>query len=292
MRKVLAITVSLMFAALILSPAMGYTIQTAGNQSYTVQAAGDQQYTAHSEAINYTASSGTPAHELTLESMPSNTVSGPAVQTTRVASSFKAGRTVPYTVTLGSGVQAVSEGEQVAKEPASLGEETTATETTMPAVETTVAEAAPVNETAAVEAPAAETAAPVEESKFSIMGTVFDDANGNGVMDDNETGLADWTVDLSEPAGTVLANATTSENGSYAFTDLLSGEYIVSQVVSMGWALIAPADGKYSVNLTADAAGLNFANQILPAPEPVVNETVEEVILPPENITISEQTVA
>ncbi|NPV61214.1 MAG: hypothetical protein HPY61_01035 [Methanotrichaceae archaeon] len=291
MRKILAITVALMFAALVLSPAMGYTIQTAGNQSYTVQSAGDRQYSAHSEAINYTVSSGTPAHELTLESIPTKTVSGPAVQTTKVASSFKAGRVVPYTVTLGTGAKAVSEGVQVAKEPASLGEQTTPAATTAPAAETPVVEAAPATETAAVEAPAAETAAPVEEPKFSIMGTVFDDANGNGVMDENETGLADWTVALGEPAGAVLANATTSETGSYAFADLLAGEYVVSEVVPMGWALIAPVDGKYMVNLTVDAAGLDFANQMLPAPEPAVNETFE-LEMPPENITIPEQPVA
>ena len=37
MRKVLAITVALMIAAIVLMPALGYTNQAAGNQSYTAK---------------------------------------------------------------------------------------------------------------------------------------------------------------------------------------------------------------------------------------------------------------
>ena len=70
MRKVLAITVALMIAAVVLSPAMGYTIQSAGNQSYTVQ----------SEKVNYTFTSGTPGHALTLDMIPGKTTPGAAVQ--------------------------------------------------------------------------------------------------------------------------------------------------------------------------------------------------------------------
>jgi hypothetical protein len=291
MRKVLTITVALILA-MVLSPAMGYTIQSAGNQSYTVQSAGDLPYTVKSgDMINYTISAGTAAHDLTLDSMPVKSVSGPAVQTTKVASSFKAGRTVPYSVELDTGVEAVSEGVPAAEVPARVGESAPAETTT--AVEEPVVEAPPVNETVTEETPveevpAAETPAAIEEPKFSIMGTVFEDVDANGSMDENETGLADWTVALSEPSGAIIGNATTSEDGSYAFADLLAGEYVVSEVVPMGWALIAPVDGMYSVNLTdADATGLDFANQMLPVVEPVVNETAE-VLITPENLTISE----
>jgi len=81
MRKVLAITVALMIAAVVLSPAMGYTIQSAGNQSYSVQ----------SEKTNYTISAGTPGHALTLETVPGKTTPSAAVQVTRVPYSFKPG---------------------------------------------------------------------------------------------------------------------------------------------------------------------------------------------------------
>ena len=44
MRKVLAITVALMIAAIVLMPALGYTNQVAGNQSYTAISAGRVNY--------------------------------------------------------------------------------------------------------------------------------------------------------------------------------------------------------------------------------------------------------
>ena len=34
----------------------------------------------------------------------------------------------------------------------------------------------------------------------------------------------------------------------------------------MGWAIVTPADGKYTVNLTdKDITGINFANKEMPA---------------------------
>jgi hypothetical protein len=280
MRKVLAITVALMIAAVVLSPAMGYTIQSAGNQSYSVQ----------SEKINYTISAGTPGHELTLDNIPGKTTTSSAVQVTRVPYSFKPGGAVPYSVKLEGGVQAAPAGgvttgvtpvvEPVATQPVVEAP---------PVIEAPVVEA-PVNETPVVEAPVNETpAAPVEEPAFSIMGMVFDDMNGNGAVDENETGLAGWTVSLEQPVGTVIANQTTAEDGSYAFMGLSAGEYAVSETVQMGWTLVSPADGRYPVTITnMTIANLDFANQMLPAPVEAAPENVttpEEIVTPPENIT-------
>ncbi|MDM7912367.1 MAG: SdrD B-like domain-containing protein [Methanotrichaceae archaeon] len=276
MRKVLAITLALMIAAVVLSPAMGYTIQSAGNQSYTVQ----------SEKVNYTISAGTPGHALTLEMIPGKTSPSAAVQVTRVPYSFKPGGAVPYSMKL-EGVQAggVTTGittpavEPVAAQPAV---------TEVPPVnETPAVVEAPVNETPVVEAPVNETPAAVEEPAFSIMGKVFDDMNGNGAADENETGLAGWTVSLEQPVGTVIANQTTAEDGTYAFMGLSAGEYAVSEVVQMGWTLISPADGKYVVTITnMTIANLDFANQMLPVEVPPENVTApEEIVTPPENVT-------
>ncbi len=288
MRKVLAITVALMIAAVVLSPAMGYTVQSAGNQSYSVQ----------SEKTNYTISAGTPGHALTLETVPGKTTPSAAVQVTRVPYSFKPGGAVPYSMKL-EGVQAggVTTGittpavEPVVPQPA-VPEVPPVNETTVvevPVNETPVVEA-PVNETPVVEAPVNETpAAPVEEPAFSIMGKVFDDVNGNGAADENETGLAGWIVSLEQPVGTVIANQTTTEDGSYAFMGLSAGDYAVSEIVQMGWALVSPADGRYVVTVTnMTIANLDFANQMLPTPVEVPTENVttpEEIVTPPENIT-------
>ncbi len=274
MRKVLAITVALMIAAVVLSPAMGYTIQSAGNQSYTVQ----------SEKVNYTITAGTPGHALTLDMVPGKTSPSAAVQVTRVPYSFKPGGAVPYSVKLEGGVQAAATaGVSIpAAEPAAAQPTVAQPIVAQPTVTETPVVEAPVNETPVVEAPVNETpVAPVEEPAFSIMGRVFDDANGNGAVDENETGLAGWTVSLEQPVGTVIANQTTTEDGSYAFMGLAAGDYAVSEVVQMGWTLVSPADGRYVVTITnMTIANLDFANQMLP------------VEVPPENVTLPENATA
>lgn len=300
MRKILAITVALMIAAIVLSPVMGYTIQSAGNQSYTVQSE-KTNYTLQSEKANYTLTAGTPGHALTPDMLPGRTTPNAAVQVTKVPYSFKPGGAVPYSMQLGSGAQATLGGiqtPQTGETPARIGEGAPAVEPTVEPVVTqpAVSEVPPVNETPAVietppvnETPAVieappvnETpAVPVEEPRFSIMGKVFDDANGNGAADENETGLAAWTVSLEQPAGVIIANQTTAEDGSYAFMGLSAGEYAVSEVVQMGWTLVSPADGRYVVTITnMTIANLDFANQILPVP----------VEVPPENTTVPENT--
>jgi hypothetical protein len=251
MRKVLAITVALMIAAVVLSPAMGYTIQSAGNQSYSVQ----------SEKTNYTISAGTPGHALTLETVPGKTTPSAAVQVTRVPYSFKPGGAVPYSMKLEGGVQPAPAGgvttgvtpavEPVVPQPA-VPEVPPVNETSVvevPVNETLVMEA-PVNETPVVEVPFNETpAAPAEEPAFSIMGKVFDDVNGNGAADENETGLAGWTVSLEQPVGTVIANQTTAEDGSYAFMGLCRRVRSIRDR-SDGLDACVPADGRYVVTVT------------------------------------------
>ncbi len=247
MKKVLAITVALMIAAIILSPAMGYTIQSAGNQSYTIQ----------SEKVNYSITAGTPAHALTQENVPGKTTPNAAVQATRVPYSFKSGGAVPYSMKL--------EGEAATATPAV----TTPAVTEQPVTATPVTATPAVVETPAVETPVNETteAPAAEAAEFSIMGKVFDDSDGNGILDNNETGLAGWTVSLEQPAGTILANQTTAEDGSYTFSGLSAGEYIVSEVLQMGWTPVSPADGRYAVTITnMTIANMDFANMMTPAP--------------------------
>jgi len=125
-----------------------------------------------------------------------------------------------------------------------------------------------VAETVPVAAENVTPVAPVEEPKYSIAGVVFDDAEGNGVMEADEVGLANWTVNLERPDG-VVESAITTMDGKFAFMNLTAGEYIVSEVIEMGWKLIAPADNKITVNITdASVSDLAFANQIIPVEAP------------------------
>jgi hypothetical protein len=262
MRKVLAITVALMIAAMVLTPALGYTDQSAGNQSYTITSSG---------RVPYSISSGVPAHNLTQEMVASKySIKAPAVQGSRVPYSFQQGRAVPYSMKLVGVSNALPEGYQTTKEAETLGTAAKVEQIGVPPVSAT--EMPAPNETAATNLTAV---TPAEQPKFSITGVVFDDLEGNGVMDGNEAGLANWTVNLEQPAGTVIQSATTSMDGKFGFMDLAVGEYTVSEVMQMGWNLIAPADNKFTVTITnASVSDLAFANQMLPAEVPAVSENV------------------
>jgi hypothetical protein len=60
---------------------------------------------------------------------------------------------------------------------------------------------------------------------YSISGVVFEDANGNGVKDAGETGIAGITVSLS---GASSRTTVSGSDGSYSFTGLSNGNYIVA----------------------------------------------------------------
>ncbi len=270
MRKVLAITVALMIAAIILTPALGYTIQSAGNQSYTVTSGA---------RVNYSLASGAPAHNLTLEMVSTKkAVNAPAVQGTRVPYSFKTGSAMPYSLSL-PGVEGVREGYQTTKAPAVVGKAAQAA-----AAASAVAEAEPLAAAATTAVPAAEAIPAPVEPMFTIAGTVFEDMEGNGIMDINDTGFGNWTVNL-EQAGNVVKTTMTSMDGKFAFTDLSAGEYTVTEVVQMGWKLISPSDGKFTVTINdSSVTNLEFANQFLPA-------VAENVTTPDELIATTNATI-
>ena len=286
MRKVLAITVALMIAAVVLMPALGYTNQIAGNQSYTAISGG---------RVNYSISSGVPAHNLTENMVISKySIHTPAVQSTRVPYSFRQGTVTPYSVNLVGVNNALKEGYQTKKATAVLGTVAKTVEAIgVPAPAAAPATTSATNVTAApatmaaanaTAAPAVETAANVTVApKFTIEGLVFDDMNGNGTMDNNDTGLADWTVNLEQPAGMVIKSVNTTMDGKFAFSDLSAGEYVVSEVLKMGWKLVSPADGKFTENITdKNVTGLVFGNQAMPV---AVENTTAATSAMPSNVT-------
>ncbi len=103
----------------------------------------------------------------------------------------------------------------------------------------------------------------------SISGTVFNDANGNGIMDPRELPLTNVTVFIDENGtGVYAANdptATTDPNsGTYTFTGLQAGRYVVYDVVPTGYAPTTPSTGYNVVTLTTGqaATAVNFGDQV------------------------------
>ena len=77
---------------------------------------------------------------------------------------------------------------------------------------------------------------PVVTPNTAALGDkVWCDANGNGIQDTNEAGVAGVTVDLLNAAGTsILAVTTTNASGLYRFTNLAAGTYEVKFVAPTG----------------------------------------------------------
>jgi uncharacterized repeat protein (TIGR01451 family) len=89
-----------------------------------------------------------------------------------------------------------------------------------------------------------------------IQGKVFDDANGNGILDGGETGLAAQTVNVS-----TYGNTTTDANGDFS-VGVLNGSYTVSFVPNTSNYLYVPAPypSSYPVIISsANSPGNDFA---------------------------------
>ncbi|HET6250922.1 MAG TPA: SdrD B-like domain-containing protein [Tepidisphaeraceae bacterium] len=85
-------------------------------------------------------------------------------------------------------------------------------------------------------------------SAVNLAGNVYNDANGNGQLDANESGITGITVYIDLNNNGVYDPATepvfTSENGGvFDFAQLPAGNYTVREVVPTGWAQTSPADG-------------------------------------------------
>jgi len=97
----------------------------------------------------------------------------------------------------------------------------------------------------------------------SISGVKYNDVNGNGARDPGEPGLQGWTINLEQPAGTVIQTAATAADGSYSFTGLSAGTYVIREVLQPGWTQKAPSGGTHTVTLsssTSSASGIDFGN--------------------------------
>jgi hypothetical protein len=92
----------------------------------------------------------------------------------------------------------------------------------------------------------------------SIAGTVFNDANSNGLRASTEKGLAGVTVYLDankDGKQEMSERATTSDAaGAFHFNALLAGTYRVRQVAPPGFRATAPAAGYYDIILAGGQA--------------------------------------
>jgi hypothetical protein len=102
-----------------------------------------------------------------------------------------------------------------------------------------------------------------------VSGTVFMDANKNGVMDGLEVGMGGWRIYVDADQDGVLdaneINVLTNSAGKYSINLPATGYYQVRVVGSTNYRLISPAGGHRAITATPaqTISGQNFAEKRL-----------------------------
>jgi uncharacterized repeat protein (TIGR01451 family) len=84
----------------------------------------------------------------------------------------------------------------------------------------------------------------------TVSGQVRDDTNGNGLLSDVESGIANVTVTLKQGA-TTLATTTTDASGNYSFTNVAPGSYTVVETNPSGYVSTNDKDGNATLDVIA-----------------------------------------
>ncbi|MEB3887423.1 S8 family serine peptidase, partial [Lyngbya sp. CCY1209] len=88
------------------------------------------------------------------------------------------------------------------------------------------------------------------ESGGSISGVKWNDLNADGVKDEGEPALSDWTIYIDENNNSQLdpeePSAVTNSDGEYTFTGLFEGTYTIREEQQEGWKQSYPTGGEGS----------------------------------------------
>jgi uncharacterized delta-60 repeat protein len=106
------------------------------------------------------------------------------------------------------------------------------------------------------------------DAPASVSGTVFNDSNGNGILDPGEAGLPSVRVylDLNQNGDYDSSTdyyVTSDAKGNFTFANLAAGTYQFREVVPAGKHLTTPAGGVLTLTLTPglNLIGENFGNE-------------------------------
>lgn len=96
----------------------------------------------------------------------------------------------------------------------------------------------------------------------NISGVVFHDANGNGIQDSGELPISGVTIQLRNSAGTVIATTTTNASGTYTFSSLTAGTYMVTEIDPAGY--VSTTLNNVAVSLSAGTnVTIHFGDQLI-----------------------------
>ena len=234
-KSILVISVVLAVAAFAMTSAMGYTVKDDTSPYPSSNKAEPRP--------SFSISTGSPAHNLTNEQVVVKKEARFSFNSQKPKEfSIATGKPYQYTFTLGETPAVVATTEEA---PAPAAEpNVTAEQNVTPEVPVT----------------------------YTISGVVYEDANENAVKDENETGLAGWTLDLSG------VTTTTAEDGTYAFADLSAGDYVLSLIVPPEYNPVAPVNVTLDSNKTIDFPVTRMPVVVPPANETAVATNVTETV--------------
>lgn len=72
-------------------------------------------------------------------------------------------------------------------------------------------------------------AIPLDSQPGGLSGYVYLDNNNNGVRDDGDSGIVGVTITLYDESFTPIRTTTTNSDGSYSFSDLVPGTYVIQE---------------------------------------------------------------
>ncbi|TLY32601.1 MAG: hypothetical protein E6K56_02845, partial [Ignavibacteria bacterium] len=93
-----------------------------------------------------------------------------------------------------------------------------------------------------------------------ISGSVYNDLNGNGILNPGEPGVNNFKIRLT---CTKVESTSTNPSGNYSFDSLSFGSYTVQEVLPAGWVRTFPPAGSYSITLDSTntiVASRNFGS--------------------------------
>jgi uncharacterized delta-60 repeat protein len=97
-----------------------------------------------------------------------------------------------------------------------------------------------------------------------LSGEVFQDTNGNGVLDSGEPGLAGWTVFLDQNNNGIPdpgePSVRTDAGGNFVFTGVGPGTYRLREVASTGWTQTTLNPASITASSGADVSGSLFGD--------------------------------
>jgi protocatechuate 3,4-dioxygenase beta subunit len=106
-----------------------------------------------------------------------------------------------------------------------------------------------------------------------ISGNVFDDLDGNGILNSSDPGMGGIILTLRDQTGNVVATTTSLPDGTYSFDAVIPGTYTLTEKVPSGQTATSPT----SLTLSVPPGGIKDQNFGLSAKSSLSGSVYEDI---------------